>query len=159
MKKIITSVLTLALCTTAFMSFAQTGNSIKAKVVTATGAINFVAQQVVVKKSPGNRNSFQLIGISNQGRIQIKIEKEVSTGTYAISNKDRKIAFLFSEPRNANPYSTIGKCADATGTLIITQISATEVKGKFSFTGKGMFTKCDAPEKAVVTDGEFSAKF
>lgn len=159
MKNFARTILTGILSIIGIIGFAQTGNSIKAKVVTATGAINFVAQQVVVKKSPGNKNSFQLIGISNQGRIQIKIDKEVSTGTYAISNKDRKIAFLFSEPRNANPYSTIGKCADATGTLTITQISATEVKGKFSFTGKGMFAKCDAPEKALVTEGEFSAKF
>ena len=78
-----------------------------------------------------------------------------STGTYEIGpDSDSTLAFVLTGGSGVS-YDT-SNCAGATGTINITTLSATEVKGTFSFTGKDDENCTDSKS---VTAGSFRGVF
>jgi Family of unknown function (DUF6252) len=132
-------------------------NYLKATVKSNAANYNFTAQQIAFNKGKNaSKPSFVIIALSTQGRIEMKLNKAITVGTYSLNTTDKK-SVLFYAASKGFPFTT-SKCSDAIGTLIITEYSATKIKGTFSFTGKQLLAKCETSEKVEITNGSFEIK-
>lgn len=97
---------------------------------------------------------------SDNKSFELEIVRPTGVGTYTYPNEtaDYLLRMQYSDGTSATSIWSTGTCAGTTsGTLVITTLSATEISGTFSFTGKRTSFCSDAAK--VITEGSFKAGF
>ena len=98
--------------------------------------------------------------ISDNRNFELQISRPTGLGTYNYplpSGSDYVLRMSYGDASSATAIWRTGTCASTTsGTLTITAISATEISGTFSFTGKRT-SFCSDPAKQI-TEGSFKSQ-
>lgn len=123
------------------------GSSFKAEVMDHSTVI-------ALRMDSGDGILVQLSGAdANANAMNIILFGITEPGTYDIGpDSDSVLAYL----GNSNQSFDTGECAGATGTVTITEISETKVKGTFQFTGKSEENGCSAK---TISEGKFQGIF
>jgi hypothetical protein len=96
--------------------------------------------------------------IADNRNFKIQIDRPIGTVTYsypAPSTEEYVLRMEYGHATSATALWRTGTCSGTTGTLTITALSATEISGTFSFTGKRTGF-CSDPAK-VITEGSFKS--
>ncbi|WP_310556154.1 hypothetical protein [Flavobacterium sp.] len=96
--------------------------------------------------------------LADNRNFKIQIDRPIGTVTYsypAPSTEEYVLRMEYGDASSATALWRTGTCSGTTGTLTITALSATEISGTFSFTGKRTGF-CSDPAK-VITEGSFKS--
>lgn len=96
--------------------------------------------------------------LSDNRNFELQIDRPIGIGTYTYpmpSGVDYVLRMEYGDAASATALWRTGACSGTTGTLTITALSATEVSGNFSFTGKRT-SFCSDPAK-LITEGYFKS--
>lgn len=96
--------------------------------------------------------------LSDNRNFKLQIDRPIGIGTYsypAPSSEEYVLRLEYGDATAATALWRTGACSGTTGTLTITALSATEVSGTFSFTGKRT-SFCSDPAK-LITEGSFKS--
>ena len=98
--------------------------------------------------------------ISDNRNFELQIVRPTGLGTYnypAPATADYVLRMSYGDASSTTAIWRIGTCASTTsGALTITALSATEISGTFSFTGKRT-SSCSDPAKEI-TEGSFKSQ-
>ena len=97
--------------------------------------------------------------LSDNRNFELQIDRPIGTGTYnypAPSTEEYVLRMEYGDATSSTALWRTGACSATTGTLTITALSATEVSGTFSFTGKRT-SFCSDPAK-LITEGSFKSQ-
>lgn len=98
--------------------------------------------------------------ISDNRNFELQISRPTGLGTYNYPTPvatDYLLRMSYGDASSATAIWRTGTCASTTsGTLTITALSATEISGTFSFTGKRT-SSCSDPAKQI-TEGSFKSQ-
>ncbi|RYZ47933.1 MAG: hypothetical protein EOP49_19965 [Sphingobacteriales bacterium] len=110
-----------------------------------------------VRSGTGDMNLIQITGADANGRaMTLGIFGVTQPGTYQINpDTDSVGAYIDGVGTSTASYDT-GECTGASGSIVVTQVSDTQVEGTFSFTGKSEENGCAAKS---VTEGSFRGIF
>jgi Family of unknown function (DUF6252) len=96
--------------------------------------------------------------LSDNRNFELQIDRPIGTGTYnypAPTTEEYVLRMEYGDATAATALWRTGACTGTTGTLTITTLSATEISGTFSFTGKRT-SFCADPAK-LITEGSFKS--
>jgi hypothetical protein len=96
--------------------------------------------------------------LSDNRNFELQIDRPTGIGTYTYpmpSGVDYVLRMEYGDATSATALWRTGACSGTTGTLTITALSATEISGNFSFTGKRT-SFCSDPAK-LITEGSFKS--
>lgn len=98
--------------------------------------------------------------LSDNRSFELEIVRPTGVGTYTYPNEtaDYLLRMQYGDGTSATSVWQTGTCSRTTsGTLVITALSAREISGTFSFSGKRTSNCSDAAK--VITEGSFKAGF
>ena len=111
----------------------------------------------VLANNTNNRITITSI-LPNDRNFELQIDRPTGIGTYAYpmpSGADYVLRLEYGDATAATAIWRTAACSGTTGTLTITALSATEVSGTFSFTGKRTSFCTDAAK--IITEGSFKS--
>ncbi len=111
----------------------------------------------VLSNSSADRIKITSVLFDNRN-FELQIDRPIGTGTYTYpmpSGVDYVLRMEYGDATAATALWRTGACSGTTGTLTITTLSATEISGTFSFSGKRT-SFCSDPAK-LITEGSFKS--
>lgn len=103
-------------------------------------------------------NRITIVSVVARENFEFIIDNPLGTGvgTYQINDKRYILNMKYADGASATSVFQAGNCS-TTGTLNIKEISATEISGTFSFTGKKGINCAESSNK-VITEGSFKSR-
>ena len=96
--------------------------------------------------------------LSDNRNFELKVDGSFGVGTFnypSPSGAAYDLSLTYGDASSSSAIWKTGSCTGTTGTLTITALSATEISGTFSFTGKRTGSCADAAK--TITEGSFKS--